>query len=91
MNKKIETKGMDETDLARRKGLQRQLRLWYDRRESYWRQIAKVNHIKLNDRNNRFFPTIAMGKKKRKWTHVEGWQKESQRAKGYQKKGNHIF
>ena len=55
-----EDRYFDNVEAARYAALQGQLRIWYDRKESYWRQLARENFVKLNDRNTKYFHAIAL-------------------------------
>lgn len=56
---------LDDVESARCVALQGQLRIWYDRKESYWRQLARENFVKLNDRNTKYFHVMALGRRRR--------------------------
>lgn len=56
LDEKQDLDGFDEIDVAR----QGQLRLWYERKEMYWRQLSRDNSIRLKDRNTKFFHAVAI-------------------------------
>ena len=58
---------LDDVDSACLVAVQGQLRIRYDRKESYWRQLSRENFVKLNDKNTKYFHamTMVMGRKRR--------------------------
>ena len=66
LESKIEAVGAEEVDLAWSKALRSMLQKWYDRKDSYWRQLSRERYIKGVDRNTKFFhgvPTIRSRRK----------------------------
>ena len=57
---------LGEVELARLEALQGQFRIWYARKESYWRQLAREKFVKLNDRNTKYFHAVALGRRRKK-------------------------
>ena len=67
---KHESKDLDEVDVARQLALQSQLRLWYKRKELYWRQMSRENSIKFRDKNTKFYHALALGRRTRNRVHM---------------------
>ena len=66
LESKIEAIGADEVNLVRSKALRSVLQNWYDRKDSYWRQLSRERYITGMDRNAKFFHRVATIRRRRK-------------------------
>ena len=66
VERKIDEQGMQEVDVARLTALRGQLKIWYGRKENYWKQMSRDHILKNIDRNTKYFQTVASIKRRRK-------------------------
>ena len=62
----LENDDASELSLARVQAIKGQLKIWYSRKELYWKQLSRDRHIKLGDRNSKYFHALAIGRKHHK-------------------------
>lgn len=66
VSRRLDEGNYDEIDVARSNALKRQLDLWYEQKQCYWRQISKEKVLKGMDRNSKFFHAKAAVRSRRK-------------------------
>ena len=62
----MEEVGVNDELLARRLALKGQLEMWYNKKNEFWKQLARDKHAKEIDRNSKYFHSIATFKRRKK-------------------------
>lgn len=66
VERKLAESGIHEVNMARLNALMGQLKVWHSRKEDYWKQLSRDQHLKNGDKNTKYFQAVAFIKRRRK-------------------------